>query len=249
MSQKTILFLSAAAVIVFLMTIGCSSLERKLLFFPTHRDADGQLSPWLKDGHVIGYTHRVASPKNVWLMLHGNGGQAADRVYALPCFSPDDSVYILEYPGYGSREGTPSSRSLNQAAMEAYQLLRATYPQTPICVVSESLGCGPASVLASGERPPDKVVLILPFDQLSLVAQDHYPAVVVSMLLHDNWDNVATLSKYHGPVEIFGARDDEIIPVAHAKALAAAVPTAKFILIDGGHNEWATPGRVTIRNP
>src|ERR1019366_3496327 len=249
MSQKVLVLLVVGAAVILVLTVSCRSLERKLLFFPTHRPADGILTPWIKDGRLIGYAHSVASPKNVWLMLHGDGGQAEDRTYALPSFSPTDSVYVLEYPGYGKREGTPSSKAFNTAAEEAYALLRSTYPKIPVCVVGESIGSGPATSLASLERPPDKFVLIAPFDRLSLVAKDHYPSLIVGLLLSNDWDNVQALANYQGPVDIFGAKDDDIIPVKHAIALAGALPSVNFVLIEGGHNEWSHQGQVKIRNP
>ncbi len=241
--------LIVTTVVILLLVAGCSSLERTLIFYPTHQAPDGSLTPWLKDGQVIGYARVVESPKNVWLMLHGNGGQASDRSYVLPKFSPGDSVYILEYPGYGAREGKPSTKSFNRAAEEAYRLLRATFPRTPVCVASESIGSGPATLLAGLEPPPDKLVLVVPFDRFSLVAKDHYPGWVVGLLLSNDWDNVKALAPYKGPVEIFGAKDDEIIPVKHAKALAAAVPQARFTLIEGGHNDWSRQAQVQFRNP
>ena len=238
-----------AAFVGILLILGRTSIERSLLFFPTHRPADHLLEPWIQDGRAIGFCRIAASPKNVWLLLHGNGGQASDREYAIPCFSAGDSVFILEYPGYGLRDGVPSVDSLNQAAKEAYLLLRGTYPHLPVCVAAESIGSGPACTLAALAAPPDKYVLVVPFDQLSLVARDRFPALVVSLLLSDDWDNCAALSQYKGPVDIFGAEGDTIIPVAHAKALAAAIPAAKFVLVPGGHNEWSHDGKVTIRNP
>ncbi len=231
------------------VTIGCSSIERSLLFHPTHRPHNNSLEPWMKEGGIIGYSWKMESPKNVWLMLHGNGGQAADRLYAIPSFSSEDSVFILEYPGYGDREGVPSKETLNRAAEEAYFLLRADYPHIPVCVAAESLGSGPASFLASLDRPPDKVVLIVPFDKLSLVAKHHFPSFIVDLLLKSNWDNIETLSKYKGPIEIFGAEADTVIPVEHAKALAAAVPGSKLVVMSGGHNDWSRDGRVNVRNP
>lgn len=249
MSQKVIIILVIVGAILALLTVSGRSLERKLLFYPTHLPADGILTPWHNDGQLIGYTHIVESPKNVWLMLHGNGGQAADRTYALPCFSVQDSVYILEYPGYGNREGAPSTKIFNQAAEEGYRLLRATFPHIPVCVLGESIGSGPASLLTGLGRPPDKVVLVVPFDKLSLVAKDHFPSLLVGLLLTNDWDNAQALANYKGPVEIFGAAGDDIIPVKHAIALAAAIPGAKFILIDGGHNDWSHQSQVKIRNP
>jgi hypothetical protein len=147
------------------------------------------------------------------------------------------------------RKGVPSRKAFNQAAKEAYLLLRQTYPKIPVCVVAESIGNGPACTLAALTPPPDKFVLIVPFEKLSLVARDHFPAFLVSLLLRDDWDNVEALSHYKGPIDIFGAEGDTVIPVVHAKALAAAIPSARFILIPGGHNEWSESGRVSIRNP
>jgi pimeloyl-ACP methyl ester carboxylesterase len=224
-------------------------LERRLLFYPAHRPADGSLAAWVVDGEVIGYSRSIASPEAVWLMLPGNGGQASDRSYAIPSFSPVDSVFILEYPGYGYRKGLPSKESFDQAAKSAYLLLRKTFPKVAVCVVGESIGTGPASSLAKLDPPPGKIVLIVPFDKLSLVGKDHLPAVVVDLILKDDWDNTDALSGYKGPVEIFGAEADTVIPVRHAKALAAALPSARFTLIPGGHNDWSRNGRVRITDP
>lgn len=115
-------------------------------------------------------------------------------------------------------------------------------------MVSESIGSGPAAFLAGLDHPPDKLVLIVPFDKLSLVAEDHFPSFLVRLLLTDNWDNVRALSNHKGPVEIIGAESDTIIPVKHAKALAATVPGSKLQIVNGGHNDWPHEGRVTIRN-
>jgi pimeloyl-ACP methyl ester carboxylesterase len=235
--------------VIFLGLIGFTKIERALLFFPSHRTAGGDLTPWTMNGTLIGYSRRIDSPKNVWLVLHGNAGQASDRSYAIPHFSAGDSVFILEYPGYGSRAGTPSSDSFNKAAQEAYLLLRATFPKIPVCVFGESIGSGPASILAGLTPKPDKIVLVVPFDRLSSVARDHFPSILVRLILTDDWDNIAALSKYSGPIEIYGAEDDRVIPFKHASALAAALPLSRFVPIPGGHNDWSNQEAVQIRNP
>ncbi len=248
MTQRAkVAFLVSAAALTALLP-GCSPIERSLLFFPSHRVADGRLAPWTESGNVIGYSRMVASPRNVWLFLHGNGGQASDRLAAIAHFSPGDSIFVLEYPGYGDRPGVPSSEAINSAARDGYLLLRAGYPNVPVCVVGESLGSGPACSLAELSRPPDKLVLVVPFDRLSSVARDHYASLIVAVLLKDNWDNVAALSHYQGPIDIFAAKDDSVIPVRHAMALAASIPSSNFVLIDGGHG-WLSQRRVQFRNP
>jgi pimeloyl-ACP methyl ester carboxylesterase len=236
-------------VAVLFLATGCSSIERRLLFYPSHRPANGALTPWTADGKIVGFSRKVESPGTVWLMLPGNGGQASDRAYAIPSFRTTDSVFILEYPGYGERVGVPSRESFNRAAKDAYFLLRSAFPKTPVCVVGESIGTGAAASLARLSPPPDKVVLIVPFDELSLVGKDHLPSFVVDLILKDDWDNLAALKGYKGPIDIFGAESDTVIPVKHARALAAALPSSKFTLIPGGHNDWSQPGRVRITNP
>lgn len=224
-------------------------MQRKLLYYPTHHDHRYGLSEWRHAGRLIGYAREVQSPVNVWLMLHGNGGQASDRAYALPSFSNSDSVFILEYPGYGARPGSPSMSSINAAAKEAYGILRSRFPDRPVCVVGESVGSGAAALLAGEPHPPEKIVLITPFDALSRVAAHHLPYLPARLILRDNWNNIEALRGYGGALEIFGAKDDDIIPVGHSRALARSKPSAVFHEIPGGHNEWAAEGRVRIRNP
>jgi alpha-beta hydrolase superfamily lysophospholipase len=150
---------------------------------------------------------------------------------------------------YGARKGKPSRASFDAAATEAYLLLRRMFPRTPICVMGESIGSGPACTLATQSPPPDKIVLVVPFDKLTSVAADHVGFLPVSLMLEAKWNNIRSLSAYRGPVEIFGAQEDTVIPIEHARKLARSVPSARFHTIPGGHNDWSRQGRVEIRNP
>jgi uncharacterized protein len=222
-------------------------LQRSMLYFPTHHAATGRLTPWLDGKRTIGYCLEVPNPHTIWLMTHGNAGQASDREYVLGRMSDQDSLYVLEYPGYGSREGRPCLESMNNAAVEAYQLLRSRNPNTPVCVLGESIGSGPACALAREKIPPDKIVLVVPFDSLASVASEKMRLFPVRLLLRDRWDNVESLKHYAGPVDIFGATDDVIVPVEHAKALTGQAPGARFTAITGGHNDWCQNDQVKIR--
>jgi hypothetical protein len=74
MSLKPMVPFTLAIAAVALFMVGRSSIERMFLSYPTHRpDANG-LAPWIENGEVIGYSRKVESPRNAWLMLHGNGG-------------------------------------------------------------------------------------------------------------------------------------------------------------------------------
>jgi pimeloyl-ACP methyl ester carboxylesterase len=214
-------------------------LESSFLYFPTHAANQSQLQEWRIDGKLAGYCRTVETPRFVWLILHGNAGQASDRQYIVDCLPADTCAYILEYPGYGSRPGKPSMASINSAAREALVQLRALYPSFPVGVFGESLGSGPASFLCSLPNPPDRLVLMVPYDNLLSVAKEHVQYLPVGLLMRDKWDNVKALAAYHGPVEIFGAQHDNVIPVAHARNLAKSLPHARYVEMPCGHNEWS----------
>jgi len=239
-------------VLLLLSTVaffGCQALVRKAMFAPTHHQQDHGLTRWTFDGRFIGFSRGVDNPQNVWLMLHGNGGQAADRTYALHAFADNDAVFILEYPGYGQRPGKLTRPSFDAAALEAYELLRVRFPDRPVCVATESLGSGAGSTLAKHSRPPDKFVFIVPFDDMKSLAQRHVSWLPMGLLLAGSWDNVESMAGFRGSVEVFGAERDGIIPVEHARRLAASLPQARFHLIPGGHNEWSQQREVRVRNP
>ncbi|MEM6688536.1 MAG: alpha/beta hydrolase [Planctomycetota bacterium] len=229
------LALLAYAVVVLVMFV----FQRRFVFLPSNDVRPSGLEPWLNsESQLIGYRHLVAEPKAVWLMSHGNAGQAADRDYLVSMLGPDVSLYVLEYPGYGSRPGSPSRSSIGEAASEAYHLVRDENPDTAICLLGESLGSGPASELALENPPPDKVVLVVPYDKLVNAAAHRFFFLPVRLLLLDQWDNVKALQGYDGPVEIYAAVEDEIIPFEFAESLSEQVTGSKLIRLEGGHEEW-----------
>jgi uncharacterized protein len=221
--------------------------QQSILYGPTARTGiNSALLSWTLGDRTIGYAREVQNPKTCWLMLHGNAGQAQQRDYLLPLLAPTDALYVLEYPGFGFRAGEPSRESLNAAALEAYEYLRNQNPGTPIGVIGESIGSGPACELGRARIPPDKIVLITPFDSLANVAAGHFRMLPIRFMLRDRWDNVEALRTYRGPVEIYAATDDEVIPFRHAKALADQHPGAILHAVSGGHNDWSRNGDVRI---
>ena len=238
--------------IYLVVCVAMTVFQRQLIYFPTHEDSAGMakalsLNPWLLQGEVIGYARQVPMPKRIWLMLHGNGGQAIDRAYALPSFSADDSVFILEYPGYGGRPGSPSKDAFNTAAKAGYEQLRQIYPHLEVNLLAESLGSGVACYLATLPRPPDRIALVVPFDQLTALTQEKFRFLPIGLMLFDRWNNSEALAVYPGRVDIYGATDDIIIPIHHAKSLADAVKGSRFHAIPGGHNEWSQRSYVDLR--
>jgi len=221
--------------------------QRQMVFFPSHTEEDAGLAAWRIDGEWVGLARVPRQPKAVWLLLHGNGGQASDRSDALGCFDADDAVYLLEYPGYGPRPGSPSRRAIDAAAEQAYLELRRRHPGLAVGVAGESLGSGPAAFLGTMRPAPDLIVLVVPFADLPSLAAERMPWLPARWLLLDRWDNVAALRAFDGPVEIYAARKDVVIPIHHARRLADAVPRCLWREIDGEHGDWPFSGQVRFR--
>ncbi|WP_221029253.1 alpha/beta hydrolase [Actomonas aquatica] len=228
------------------LLVGVAMGQRSLLYYPTHYDIEGPLGPWRVGGEAIGFAREVAAPREVWLMLHGNGGQAAQRGYVLEHVAEEAAVFVLEYPGYGDRAGKPSRESINAAAQAAWLTLRKRFPGVPMGVIGESIGTGPACELAGVAEPPDKIVLWTPYDRLVDVAKERFRWLPVGLLLRDKWDNGAALQAYGGAVEIYAAKQDEVIPIQHARRLHERVPAARWIEMEGGHNSWRWEGVLRV---
>lgn len=231
----------------WVLAAGCASMSSRYLYYPTHHGRTNGLQEWRDNGDLFGYCRWVENPETIWLFVHGNGGQAADRVYALHAFSPRDAVFIVEYPGYGQRPGVPSKDSFDEAVRRAYDSLRRSYPGKPVCVAAESIGSGPAALLAREPVPPDKFVFVVPFDVLRKVASEYLGLPFAGWLLGRSWNNIEALRQYQGPVDVFGARDDQVIPLRRARALATSLPQARFVVVAGGHNDWPQQQEIQFR--
>ncbi len=244
---KPLVLLGGTLVVIYVAFLALIFLlQRQLIYFPTHSSLETPLKPWVVEGQVLGYHRTVANPRTVWLMLHGNAGQASQRAYVLARMSPADALYVVEYPGYGLRSGAPSRISIDAAAVEAYDTLKLEFPNSSLGVIGESIGSGPASLLCTLPNAPDKIILIVPFDSLASVAAARFSFLPVRSMLRDDWDNIRSLRGYRGTVVIYAATNDTIIPVKHARNLASNLPTATLVEIDGGHNDWSESDLVRI---
>jgi uncharacterized protein len=225
--------MSLAAATVAALLGGC---ERSMIYFPqtapearlVEQAASENLVPWrTENGERIGWMTPpadAADSRPAVVVFHGNAGHAAHRAYYARGFAAATrdapwQVYLFEYPGYGSRPGAPSESALTAAALAAVQSVRAASPR-PLYLVGESLGGGVACAVAA--QHPEHIhglLLVTPFSSLQAVAQEHYPAWLVGLLLRERYDNVTALSRYRGPVAVLLAGRDEVVPATLGRAL------------------------------
>lgn len=217
----------AAYVAVCLMVALC---QRRLIYHPPHftteqveaRAKQARLERWRDAaGEAIGFK-RLASPQPASgqvLILYGNGGSAtgcahyADDIQGIAALD----VFILDYPGYADRAGSPTEHNLYHAADQGLQALATNLPTY---LLGESLGTSVAAYLAGTQ--PNRVaglVLLSPFDGAVNVAQDRYPLLPARYLLIDRFPSADHLRSYHGPVAVMVDGRDKVVPERFGKRL------------------------------
>lgn len=148
-------------------------------------------------------------------------------------------VFVMEYPGYGARRGSPSLKSLLAAGGKGFASLPTNMP---IYVVSESIGAGVAAHLAKAH--PQEVagmVMFVPYDNLASVAQSKMPLLLPYFFLRDRYKPAEWMKDYRGPVTMVVAGSDEIIPPKSGQRLfdSYAGPKTLQMIPDARHNDVA----------
>jgi uncharacterized protein len=246
------LFLCAG--LYLLICAACATFQRRLLYFPsvfTHEQVDQMaqevgLERWTNSaGQFIGL--KRPSPKQPAdgsvMIMYGNGSTAvgcehyANDIQSVAAFD----IFILEYPGYEDRPGSPSQGSLFSAANGAFQMLPNN---RPIYLVGESLGTGVASYLAGTySNKIAGVILISPFDNLTDVAQNHFPLLPVRLLIVDRFTSGKNLRQYHGQLGITVDGKDSVVPEKFGLRLYNGYPGPKKLweFQEGGHCQIMEP--------
>jgi pimeloyl-ACP methyl ester carboxylesterase len=245
-----LLLLLALAYVGLALLVMC--LQRKMLYIPTrmnaglaaHLAAQEGFLPWHNErGESIGWKVVPSHPATASvLVVHGNAGCALDRGYLTQPISQAESVevFVLEYPGYGARGGSPSLKAWLAAADDAIAAIPTT---RPLYVVSESIGTGVGAHLAKAHaRRVAGLVCFAPYDKLTAVGQRQMPFLPVSLLLWDRFHPAAWLADYRGPVWFVVAGADTIIPPEFGHRLhdGYAGPKHLQLVAGAGHNDVAS---------
>lgn len=219
--------------------------QDSMLFFPAHAPqadldqiaASVGFEVWKNaHGEHIGWQSVEGDPQNSLLICHGNGGFALHREYYRRYCRANGNwkVFLLEYPGYGAREGNPSEKSLVSAATEAIDILASDRARR-IWLLGESLGSGVAS--ATVAQRPGKIaglILVTPFNSLVAAASSHYPWLPVSLLLRTRFDSKRNISQFPGPVAIVLGEEDTVVPPHLGRDL--------YDSYSGSKKLWSAPG-------
>ena len=144
-------------------------------------------------------------------------------------------VLLVEYPGYGRSEGSPSQHSITEAFVAAYDMLikRKDVDPSKIILLGRSIGGGAICTLAE-QRPSAMLILKSTFINIRSMAAKY---LVPGFIAPDSFDNLSVVSSYNGPVLIIHGKNDELIPYKHGVTLFKAAQQRTLLTYDCGHND------------
>ncbi len=180
--------------------------------------------------------NKVTTPQPAVIFFHGNGELVDELSPELEELKRDGfAVMLVEYPGYGKSSGRPQEKTLDEAAIAAFDMLaqRPEIDSARIVAFGFSIGSGPAVALAVS-RPVKALVLAAPLASLKPFA---YKRLLPSFLLQDKFNNVEIIKSYKGPVLVLHGTEDKVIPFDHGRMVAASASNARFVALPAGHND------------
>jgi len=160
--------------------------------------------------------------------------------------STQDAFLLIDYPGYGSCEGSPSRKTIQEssdaalAALAGHLGVKVAVLEPRLRLLGHSLGAASALGFASA-HPVSRVVLLAPFTTLRDMARRSVGWPLCYLLL-DNFDNRARLQEItrRSPspsIDILSGTDDSVIPFRMGQELGRSFAHVHFTPVPGaGHN-------------
>jgi fermentation-respiration switch protein FrsA (DUF1100 family) len=172
-----------------------------------------------------------AAPAPAVIFFHGNSDYIETKL-EYPQFYIERGVACLmvEYRGYRRSTGTPTEAALAEDADGFYDWLaaRPDIDRTRIAAHGHSMGAAVAAGLAT-RRPIRALVMVSAFRSLPAMLGRYY---VPSFLASGRFDNEHAVQAYSGPILLVHGANDEIVPVAQGRRLAAlAGDRARLVIV------------------
>ncbi len=253
------LTLGGAVSIPFLFIAACQS---KLIYYPRPYPPT-TVQEWRNRTHgkPIDFTTsqgnqraflqgNLTSPRNLWIVCGGNGTVALDWSSWLAMHAPNEDAWLLvDFPGYGDCEGSPSPEHIRESFHTVIPLASATVGLTPspdpsrLRIFGHSLGAA-SCLIAASEFNIRNGVLASPFTSTMDMSR-LLIGVPLGFLVTPRFDNTARLDELiaRGPtrITILHGTHDEVIPVHMSRTLAHGRESAiNLIEIQGArHNDIA----------
>lgn len=235
MGSFFVTLLIVMAVMTAVVIAGAPYVERGLMYHPNGErvapEKEGlkgveDLTLETNDGERLVAWYSPARPGQPTLLyFHGNGGTLGARADRLAGYRAlGRGFLIMAYRGYSGSTGSPSEARNVADAKLAYDTLRGFgVAADDIIIYGESLGTGVA-VQVAAEKPAAGIVLDAPYTSILDVAIRCYPYLPARLLMRDRYETMKFLPRVKIPLLVIHGEQDEIIPVAMGREVAAKAP-------------------------
>lgn len=224
--------------------------QRRLMYFPTSEqvspeevglhDVDEVILRTNSNLKLTSWYGRAKIGRPTILFFHGNGGGISHRAHRFrELMAEGYGVFVLGYPGYGGNNGDPSESSFREGSRLSYEFLRNLgVSDDEIVIYGESIGSGVAVQLAASVEARG-LILEAPMSSTVDVAREHYPYLLVSLLLKDTFRSVDYIEHIEMPLLVMHGSSDRIIPIRLGRKLFENARGPKtFVELQGaGHND------------
>jgi uncharacterized protein len=240
--------LTTVLAIYILVCILLYMFQEKLIFFPEKLSKEypfqfdqtfEEKNIKLNDGAILhGLLFKADTSKGVILYLHGNGGSLSSWGDVANTYTElNYDVFLIDYRGYGKSEGAINGEEQIYSDIQTvYDELKREYSEDKIIVLGYSIGSGPASKVASDNKPK-LLILQAPYYSLIDLMRRTY-SIIPTFLLKYKFETNKHLQGCEMPVVIFHGELDEVIYYGSSLKLKDEFKsTDKLITLSGqGHN-------------
>lgn len=225
-----------------------SCAQENLLFHPDTYPANHQYNfkntfqeYFFKVDHktsINGVLFQSDSSKGLIFYLHGNAGAIDSwgnigNVY----LENNYDFFILDYRGFGKSQGNISSeKQLYKDIQIVYDSMKTKYNEKNIVIIGYSIGTGPATQLASVNKPK-LLILKAPYYNMPDLAHQYVKSVPASSISYKFSTN-EYIVKVKCPVIIFHGNQDDVIYVGSSYKLKELFKKEDRLIILNGqqHN-------------
>lgn len=186
-----------------------------------------------------------ASPAPLAVFFHGNA-ELIDQQRPIIDLYHDlgVSVLMVEYRGYGHSGGTPSEKHIVADTLAVLEgvLERDDVDAEKLVLHGRSIGGGLATQVAL-RTDPRALIVESTFKSIAGMSWRYGvpPFLVTNPLRSDR-----AFEQLDIPILIMHGQDDQIVPVAQAKALDAIAKQPTLVVFDADHNTLPTPGQAAL---
>jgi uncharacterized protein len=183
------------------------------------------------------------APRRHLVFFYGNGSSVVQEYAKLHWLAQtyDLDILVVDFPGYGFSDGSPTVEGLARASLRIYDAMAARWPKrdAPILVYGHSMGTAFA-VHVGAHRPGAAVILEAPFTSIQdLVAAMRrrlpwYTRLFLRIPIDEaltHWRQPVDLIKeLTGPLLVIHGTSDRVIPVEQGRRMFQAATTPRKVL-------------------